>query len=100
MNRRAAWLKLTAGTPIVGYESLYACDLVAERGDGVFAPLGNWRELANRLIQLDQNREKLATLMEASRQSSLLYERDNAINNRIRLMREYLRPHYGRPKDS
>lgn len=83
---------LTAGTPIVGYESLYACDLVAEQGGGVFAPLGNWRELADRLIQLDKDREKLAVLMQAARQSSLLYDREEAINNRIRLMRHYLRP--------
>lgn len=83
---------LTAGTPIVGYASLYACDLVAERGGGEFVPLGDWMGLADRLMQLDHDRERLVRLLEAARDSSLLYERDAAIDVRIRLMRQYLRP--------
>ena len=83
---------LTAGVPIVGYASPYACDLVAERGGGAFVTLGDWGALADRLLQLDRDREGLATLLEAARASSLLYDRDTAINHRIGLMREHLRP--------
>ena len=83
---------LTAGTPIVGYASLYACDLVAERGGGEFVPLGNWMGLADCLLALDRDRERLVRLLEAARYSSQLYERDAAIDVRIRLMRQHLRP--------
>ena len=81
---------LTAGVPIVGYSSLYACDLVAERGGGEFVPLGDWRALADRLLHLDRDRESLVNLMEAARASSLIYDRDSAIAHRIGLMREHL----------
>lgn len=84
---------LTAGTPLVGYGSLYANDLVALRGGGEFVSLGDWRALGDRLIALDGDREKLASLMQAARSSSLLYDRDQAIEHRIDLMRRYLRPH-------
>ena len=83
---------LTAGTPIVGYSSLYACDLVAERGGGEFCTLGDWRALADLLVKFDRDRERLAKLLEAARWSSLLYDRDTAIERRISLMREHLRP--------
>lgn len=83
---------LTAATPIVGYESFYACDLVSERGGGEFVPLGDWRALSDLLIRLDQDRERLAMMLQAARESSLLYDRDKAIAYRIQLMKKYLRP--------
>lgn len=83
---------LTAATPIVGFASLYACDLVAERGGGAFVDIGDWRALGDLLVGLDQDRERLARLIEQARDSSLLYDREQAIQQRIRLMRQHLRP--------
>lgn len=84
---------LAAGAPIIGYASLYANDLVSERGGGEFVPLGDWQALADRILELDRDRDRLAKLLEMARNSSLLYDRESAIGHRIRLMREHLRPH-------
>lgn len=83
---------LAAAAPIVGYASLFSCDLVAQRGGGEFVRLGDWQALADRLLELDRDRERLAGLMEAARESSRLYDREEAIAERIKLMREHLGP--------
>lgn len=83
---------ITAATPIVGFASLYACDLVAEHGGGAFVDTGDWRALGDLLVALDQDRERLAGLIEGARASSRLYDREQAIQQRIRLMRQHLRP--------
>lgn len=82
---------LAAAAPIVGYASLFSCDLVAEHGGGVFVNLHDWQALGQLLITLDQDRDRLSTLIEQARDSSMLYDRERAIEERIALMRLHLR---------
>lgn len=57
---------LICGTPIIGYQSNYAEDLVKDRGGGLFVPLQNWQELGRAIASLWQNRQKLAQLIQAA----------------------------------
>lgn len=57
---------LICGTPIVGYQSNYAEDLVKDRSGGVFVPLQNWQELGQAIASLWQNRQNLARLIQAA----------------------------------
>jgi glycosyltransferase involved in cell wall biosynthesis len=81
---------LAAGCALIGYGSAYATDLVADRGGGRFVEVGNWQELAKIVMELDKNRRKLGELIQLSRASGRLYERDSAMRRRVELIMEYL----------
>jgi len=81
---------LAAGCPLVGYGAAYPRELVASHGGGEFADLGEWKELAQIIISLDQDRSKLARLVEAAAASGKLLDRDTAIQTRIDMIKKYL----------
>lgn len=83
---------LAGAAPIVGYGSLYAQDLVAQNGGGVFVEVDDWLELAEQLRSLDKDREKLAKLVSDAYQTAQLYDRDEAIQYRIDLIKEFVVP--------
>lgn len=82
---------IASGASIVGYSSVYARDLV-ENGGGVFVERGDVQGLAESLKRLDADREMLADLVRAAVRSSQEYDRNNAIQERIGLIKKYVRP--------
>jgi glycosyltransferase involved in cell wall biosynthesis len=81
---------LASGCPLIGYGSAYPKDLVAQCGGGKFSTIGNWRELADIVRNLDRNRERLRDLTKLASLSGRLYERDATMQRRIDLMNECL----------
>ena len=79
---------LVSGCPLVGYGSAFPKDLVAQRGGGQFAAVGDWRELVNIVKKLDKNREKLGELIQSASATGRLYERDATMQHRIDLIKE------------
>ena len=55
---------LVRGTPIIGYHSEYADDLVNNLGGGMFVPVENWEQLGNLIAKLSNNPQHLSTLIE------------------------------------
>jgi glycosyltransferase involved in cell wall biosynthesis len=82
---------LASATPIVGYESRYARDLVRD-GGGAFSPLNDWPGLEELVRDLNGNRPKLCDMIESALQSASRFDRDEAIQARISLIRHYLGP--------
>jgi glycosyltransferase involved in cell wall biosynthesis len=80
---------LACGAPLIGYVSEYPRELVAQRGGGQFATLGDWRELAAIVRELDNDRDKLRDLIRSASASGRLYERDATMQHRIDLIRKY-----------
>jgi len=79
---------IASGSPIVGYSSQYARDLV-DTGE-TFVERGDVRTLAERLARLDADRGAMARLARAALQSSLRLDRDAAIFERVRLVKEFM----------
>ena len=79
---------MISGSPIVGYSSQYARDLV-DTGE-TFVERGDVRTLAERLARLDADRGAMARLARAALQSSLRLDRDAAIFERVRLVKEFM----------
>jgi glycosyltransferase involved in cell wall biosynthesis len=82
---------LASATPIVGYESRYARDLVRD-GGGTFSPLNDWQGLEELVRDLNGNRAKLREMTESAFRSASRFDRDEAIQTRIALIRHYLSP--------
>jgi len=83
---------LASATAVVGYRTLYTDDLVREHGGGEFVPMHCWQELAQSLVNLNNDRERLAALVEGARATSQHFDRDAAIRERIDLIVELLSP--------
>jgi glycosyltransferase involved in cell wall biosynthesis len=81
---------LVCGTPIVGYGSAYARDIVAEHGGGQFADVGNVRQLADRLIALDRDRGALQAEIRRAARSGLRYDEQSLYRERARHIRAHL----------
>lgn len=54
---------LTCGTPIIGYQSHYALDLVKDLGGGMFVPVTDWKQLGEALVNLSSDRHLLSQLI-------------------------------------
>jgi glycosyltransferase involved in cell wall biosynthesis len=83
---------LVSGCPLIGYGGAYPKDLVGQCGGGQFAPVGDWKALANIVTELNKDREKLRELIRTASVSGRLYERDATMQRRIDLIKEYLGP--------
>jgi glycosyltransferase involved in cell wall biosynthesis len=81
---------LISGTPIVGYESAYAKDLVGERGGGRFSALHDWPALARQIVALDEDRPALAALAQVAAASRPHFSDEAVFRHRAELIREYL----------
>ena len=57
---------LASGTPIIGYESGYTRDLVAEQGGGEFVETGDWEALATLVAGLNKDRKRICRAGPAS----------------------------------
>jgi glycosyltransferase involved in cell wall biosynthesis len=81
---------LVSACPIVGYGTSYPEELVHEHGGGLFAPVGDWKALANYLTTLASDPEALRDLITRSGQSGRLYDRDTAMQRRIDLIKQHM----------
>ena len=57
---------LSSGCPLIGYDGAYPRDLIAQCGGGQFATVGDWRQLASIVQNLDKNRGELRKLIRAA----------------------------------
>lgn len=81
---------IALGTPLVGYDGLHARNLTATAGGGVFVAMDDVDGLANSVVALDQDRPRLAALMQSASDSARTFDREKAIEERIELIKEYL----------
>lgn len=81
---------LICGTPIVGYESGYAKDLVKNYGGGEFVKTGNYVELGELLAKIGKNRDHLALLIKQAAQSGLRFNDKTVFKERSDLIKKYL----------
>lgn len=80
---------LACGTPIVGFSSPYALDLVSSHGGGEFVAVGDVDGLADLLTALAKDRERLSGLVARAAKSGQGFTREHAMGERIALLKKY-----------
>lgn len=83
---------LISGTPIIGYESSYARDLVGDRGGALLSDIHDTQTLADYLYHLAEHREELSLLVEAAATSRALYNDEAVFEHRSHLIKTYCKP--------
>ena len=81
---------LISGTPIIGYESAYATDLVGNRGGGLFSEIRDKETLVEHIFALANDRNYLSSLTLQASQSRLLYSDNAVFKHRSDLIKTYL----------
>jgi len=81
---------LACGTPIVGYHSLYAEELVKDFGGGMFLPRHDWKQLGELLVTLSQERQRLSQLIEASGKNGSRFDDEAVFHQRSELIKKHL----------
>ncbi len=81
---------LILGTPLVGYESAYARDLVGDRGGAMFSNIHDVNGLADHLCKLVDDRDKLSRLIKEAAASRSLYNDATVFEHRSHLIKTYL----------
>lgn len=80
------------GTPIVGYHSLYAEDLVQELGGGLLVPIHHWKELGELMATLSNNRQQLITLIQSAANNGLRFNDESLFQERSKFIKQYIKP--------
>ncbi|MBC7971665.1 MAG: glycosyltransferase [Verrucomicrobia bacterium] len=81
---------LISGTPIVGYQSDYAEDLVNDRGGGEFVPVGQWERLGALLATLSHDRPHLARLIQQAGENGKRFNSEVVFRERSDLLKAHL----------
>ncbi|AFZ19460.1 glycosyltransferase [Allocoleopsis franciscana] len=81
---------LVRGTPIIGYHSDYADDLVNNHGGGMFVPVENWEQLGNLIAQLSNDRERLSTLIQEAGKNGTRFNDQAVFHERSELIKKHL----------
>lgn len=81
---------LVSGCPIIGYGSPYSEGLVSQFGGGAFVPINNWQKLANLIIELNSNRDKLSKLIFNAALSGEKFDEQSVFQNRSDLIKKHL----------
>ncbi len=81
---------LVSGCPIVGYSSPYPQGLISQCGGGVFAPMNDWRKLADQVIELNSDRARLSKLTRSAAQSGQFFDEETVFQARSNLIKKYL----------
>jgi len=81
---------LISGTPLVGYESAYARELVADRGGAVLGPMGDPHALAQSVIRLSRDRQALQRLTEQAATARSIYNDEAVFEHRSVLIKRFL----------
>ena len=80
---------LISGTPIIGYGSAYSQDLIANDGGGELVPTGDSKALADTVIKLVNDRQKLSRLIEQAAKNGRRFNDIEAFRHRSHLIKEY-----------
>jgi glycosyltransferase involved in cell wall biosynthesis len=81
---------LTCGTPIIGYESQYAKDLVKDLGGGMFVPTNDWKQLGEMLVSLSQKRQDLSQLIAQAGKNGRRFHDQAVFQERSELIKKHL----------
>ncbi len=81
---------LISGTPLVGYESSYAHDLVGDRGGALLEKIKDIQLLADIICNLADNRSELVTVTGQAAESKGMYNDKAVFMHRSELIKQYL----------
>jgi glycosyltransferase involved in cell wall biosynthesis len=81
---------LVRGTPIIGYHSEYADDLVNNLGGGRFVPLEDWEQLGNLIAQLSNDRKRLSKLIQEAGKNGARFNDQAVFLERSELIKKHL----------
>lgn len=81
---------LTSGTPIVGYQSQYASDLVQDFGGGMFTPILSWQRLGELLFELASDRQQLSQLIVQAAKNGTRFNDHAVFQERSNLIKKHL----------
>ncbi|MBD2035402.1 glycosyltransferase [Leptolyngbya sp. FACHB-321] len=81
---------LISGTPIIGYQSDYAEDLVKDIGGGEFVPIGQWERLGDLLATLSSDRHHLARLIKQAGKNGKRFNSEAVFRERSELIKAHL----------
>lgn len=80
---------MVSGTPMVGYRSDYSANLVSAHGGGVLVDINNIQALAERLVELDKDRQTLVDLTQAAAKNGLRFSDVEAFKERTDLIKRF-----------
>jgi glycosyltransferase involved in cell wall biosynthesis len=80
---------LVSGTPILGYDSAYARDLLAERGGGALVPIHDVRGLGGVIAKLFKDRNRLAELTQQAAANGRRFTDSAVFSERSKLIQKY-----------
>jgi len=80
---------LISGTPILGYHSNYAADLIASSGGGSLVPLGKFQALGELIADLAKDRSRLAELSQQAARSGSRFSDTVVFAERSALVQQY-----------
>lgn len=81
---------LICGTPIVGYHSLYAEDLLNRYDSGWLGPIHDWQKLGEQIKSLADDRHHLAQLIQRAAANGKRFNDESVFAERSRLIIEHL----------
>lgn len=81
---------LGCGTPIIGYYSAYAADLIKNDGGGQLVPVRNWEELSILLLELFKDRQLLSQLIQEAAHNGKHFTDQAVFRERSELIKHYL----------
>lgn len=82
---------LISGTPLMGYDSAYARDLLGDHGGGEFVPIGDKTGLAIKLQGLVKDRSALRQLTHSAARARETFNDEAVFKHRSDLIKQYLR---------
>jgi glycosyltransferase involved in cell wall biosynthesis len=80
---------LVSGTPILGYSSAYAGNLIAERGGGALVPMHDVQALGKLIGEMSRNRPRLAELTRQAAANGRRFTDSAVFAERSQLLKEY-----------
>lgn len=81
---------LTCGTPIIGYQSHFAADLVKDFGGGSFVPVFKWKQLGELLVDLASDRQQLSQLIQQAGKNGSRFHDQAVFQERSNLIKKHL----------
>ncbi|HEY9693962.1 MAG TPA: glycosyltransferase [Oculatellaceae cyanobacterium] len=81
---------LVCGTPIIGYQSGYADNLVENFGGGMFVPIHDWQQLGDLVVTLSQDRQLLSQLIKQAAENGTRFNDQAVFRERSELIKRYL----------
>lgn len=81
---------LVCGTPIIGYQSSYAQDLVKDFGGGIFVPMKDWKQLGDLVVTLSKDRQLLSQLIKEAGENGTRFNDEAIFHERSELLKKHL----------